>query len=232
MPDEQSLSRPELFDLLVSELADFAIVLVDTDGRFTSWHPGVRKNFGYTAEEFVGQPMELLLPAPDAYTGVGRHELQTATENGIASDTRWLVRKGGQPVLVEGVTLALRTGGNLAAFGKVMRDVTEQKNALDSLAALAEALDQAAVIVRRWDGTIDHWTTGCERLYGWTAQEAVGHVSHELLQTRFPEPIEGIQQELLGSRGWKGEIEQVCRDGNRVSVATQWALLTGGQHEP
>ncbi len=95
---------------------------------------------------------------------------------------------------MEGVTIALRdAGGKLAGFGKVARDVTERKTAEDNLKALASALDQSTVIVRRWDGTINHWTAGCEQLYGWTAQEAVGYVAHELLNTTFPIPLEQIR---------------------------------------
>lgn len=231
-PEEPNLSRQELLDLLVSELVDFVIVIADRDGRFTSWHPGVQHTFGYTAEEFIGQHIQLLLPVPDRLKGDGKHELDVARETGISADTRWLVRKDGQRLLVEGVTLGLRRDGKFAGFGKVLRDVTERKNTEDSLSALAEALDQTAVIVRRWDGTIDHWTAGCERLYGWTPQEAVGHVCHELLQTNFPESMDRIQQQLLVDRHWKGDVEHLRRDGSRLSVATYWALLTGAQNEP
>ncbi len=232
MPENTPLNRAELFDLLVSELAEFAVVLVDISGNFATWHPGVQQIFDYTADEFIGQTFDLLLPIPEQLRGAGKRELDQAATTGRANDTRWLVKKGGQRVMVEGVTVSLRVGGKLAGFGKVMRDVTQRKNTEDSLKALAEALDQASVMVRRWDGTIDHWTAGCERLYGWSAQEAVGHNCHELLRTKFPAPLEQIQQQLLLSRSWKGEVEHIRRDGTRVPVATQWALLTDGENDP
>ncbi len=225
-------SKKNIFDLLVANLSEFVIVLTSVDGNFTSWHPGVRQVFDYGPDEFIGQSVELLLQMTDRLRGVARRELERAAEAGYASDTRWLVKKGGQRVLVEGVTLALRDEGTLVGFGKVLRDVTERKNTEDSLRALTEALDQATVIVRRWDGTIDHWTAGCERLYGWTAEEAVGHVGQELLQTIFPVPLERIQQQLLLSRVWKGEVEQMRRNGTRVTVSTYWALLKDEENEP
>lgn len=232
IPEEPTPSRKDLLDLFVAELSDFVIVLADAEGTFKSWHPGVRQVFDYGPDEFIGQSLELLLPVAERLRGAGRRELEHAAETGRASDTRWLIKKGGQRILVEGVTLALREEGKLVGFGKMLRDVTERKNTEDSLTALAEALDQAIVIVRSWDGTIDHWTAGCERLYGWTAEEAVGHVCHELLGTVFPAPLEQIQQQLLLSRVWKGEVEHLRRDGTRVSVSTQWALLTDGENEP
>ncbi len=230
--DELPSDRRDLLDRLVAQLSDFVIVLASTEGRFTSWHPGVQQVFDYGPDEFIGQGVELLFPVGDRLRGRGRQELEHAAETGCAADTRWLVRKGGQRVLVEGVTLALHERGRLVAFGKVLRDVTERKHTEESLRALAEALDQATVIVRRWDGTIDHWTAGCEKLYGWTAEEAVGHVCHELLQAIFPVPLEQIQQQLLLSRMWKGEVEHMRRNGTRVSISTHWALLTDAENEP
>ena len=214
--EERQPSRKDLFDLLVAQLHDFVVVLADPEGRFQSWHPGVQRVFGYGPDEFIGQSFELLLPTAERLRGVARRELEQAAETGRAADTRWLLKKGGQRILVEGVTLGLRDGGKLVGFGKILQDVTEQRNTEESLRALAEALDQAAVIVRRWDGTIDHWTAGCQRLYGWTAAEAVGHVCHVLLRTTFPVPLEQVEQQLLLARIWQGEVQHIRRDGTKL----------------
>lgn len=232
MSEAPRLTRPELLDLLVADLSDFVVILLDTNGHFTTWNPGVEQHFGYTAEEFIGQHLEVLLPVAERLRGIAKRELEQAAETGKASDTRWLVKKSGQRIFVEGYTLGLRVNNQLAGFGKVMRDVTERKDAIDSLRALAEALDEATVIVRRWDGTIDHWTAGCERLYGWAADDAIGHITHELLRTNFPAPLEQIQQQLLLSGTWKGEVEHIRRDGTRLLVATHWALMSDGGNEP
>ncbi len=207
-------------------------MLMDTNGTFTSWHPGVQHQLGYLPDEFIGQSLEMLLPVADRFKGVAQRELQVAAETGRGSDTRWLVKKSGHRILVEGVTIGLRdAGGRLIGFGKVLRDVTERKNAEDNLKALAGALDQSTVLVRRWDGTVTHWTAGCESLYGWTAQQAVGYPVHELLKTVFPAPLEQIEQQLFSSGTWKGELEQVRLDGSRVYVATHWVLLADGGGE-
>jgi PAS domain S-box-containing protein len=111
-------------------------------------------------------------------------------------------------------------------------EITQRKPSEDDLTALARALDQSTVIVRQNDGTIDHWTAGCERLYGWTAEEAVGKPVQQLLQTTFPAPLDQIQQQLLDSGTWNGELEHVRRDGSRVFVSTHWVLLEDPQNEP
>ena len=190
--------RQHLLDNLISQLAEFVVVVADVEGRFLSWHPGVKHLFGYDASEFLGMSLAMLLPEPDRLAGDAERELASAAATGKASDTRWLVTKDGQQRLVDGVALALRDErGNLVGLGKVLRDVTEQGETEERLRALTRALEQSTVFMRELDGKISHWTTGCERLYGWTATEAAGKVSWDLLQTVFPEPIESIQAQLL-----------------------------------
>ncbi len=229
MPVESASTRKELFDLLVSELNEFVVVLVDVGGRFSSWHPGVRQLFGYTPDEFLGQNIELLLPAAERLARSGHHELDQAAAKGRTSDTRWLETKNGRRILVEGVTITLRNpDGSLAGYGKILHDVTERKTAEDSLSALAGALDQSIVLVKKWDGVIEHWTAGCETLFGWTAHEAVGRVAHELLHTTFPGTLEQIQNQLLTTGTWSGELEHVRKDGTQVAVSTHCVLMMLG----
>jgi PAS domain S-box-containing protein len=228
-PEQTTLSGKDLLTLLVSRLSEFVIVLLDREGRFTSWHPGVETQFGYTRDEFIGQYLELLLPPAERSRGSGRLELEQAADSGRASDTRWLTRKTGEKLLAEGVTLGLRDAeGRLAGFGKVLRDVTERKTAEDSLRVLAGALDQSTVVVRGWDGSVSHWTSGCARLYGWVAEEVVGANVHDLLQSKFPAPYNQIQKELLSSGIWNGEFACVCRDGRRIFIAAHWVLMPHG----
>lgn len=233
MAETTATSQSELLRLLVSQLSEFVIVLLDTNGHFTSWHPGVKQGFEYDAEEFIGEHLDLLLPAPDRLSGVSERELATAAKEGRASDTRWLAKKGGQQVLVEGVIVGLRDStGKLAAFGKVLRDVTERKKSDEQLRVLAGALEESPVFIRSWDGLIEHWTAGCERLYGWPAKEAVGRSASELLQTTHPQSLEHIKETLLTSGVWQGELGQIKRDGTPVIVSASWVLLSdrGGEH--
>jgi PAS domain S-box-containing protein len=232
MPDQGELSKKDLLDSLLSQLSEFVMVLLSPDGQFISWHPGVQQQFGYSQDEFIGQSIEVLFPLAERFRGAGRRELERAIDSGRVTDTRWLVRKSGQPILVEGVTIPLRdAAGKLAGFGKVARDVTERRTAEDNLKALASALDHSTVIVRRWDGTINHWTAGCEKLYGWTAQEAVGYIEHELLNTTLPVRREEIERQLLNTGTWIGELQHKRRDGSSVPIATQWVLLKNHSDE-
>jgi PAS domain S-box-containing protein len=228
MPTEQfQAERKGLLDLLVSELSEFIIVLANVEGRFSSWHPGVLHQFGYEAAEFIGMPISILYPESDRSNGEPERELATAASTGKASDTRWLQTKSGKLVLVEGVTLGLRDeSGQLAGFGKVLRHVTERRATEVRLKALTTALEQSTVFIRQLDGTITHWTKGCERLYGWSSSEAIGRYSSDLLRTNFPQPLTLIQDQLMRTGVWQGELGQTRRDGSYVYVSADWVLLT------
>jgi PAS domain S-box-containing protein len=220
------LTNDERLRILISELDEFVVVLCNTSGDFTSWHPGVLAQFGYTAGEFIGQNLELLFPAEVRNSGGVEREIATAAEKGRASDTCWLVKKSGERMMVDGVTIALREpAGELVGFGKVLLDITPLTTALESGRALAEALKQSNVLIRRWSGAIQHWTAGCERLYGWTAHEAGGKIADALLETVFPIPYAEIERQLLESGMWQGELQQVRKDRAPVFVSAQWVLV-------
>ena len=88
----------------------------------------------------------------------------------------------------------------------------------------AQLLDCACACVRDRDDRITLWTGGMERLYGWPQGEALGQVSHALLRTEFPRPLEAIRADLLRDGEWYGEVTQTRRDGGRLIVASQWVL--------
>ena len=83
-------------------------------------------------------------------------------------------------------------------------------------------LDLANVIIHDVEGNVLHWTTGCERLYGWTRQEAVGQVVHELLKTKYLVPRSEIVAALRERGSWEGEFEHRTKAGLAVSIASLW----------
>ena len=89
-----------------------------------------------------------------------------------------------------------------------------------------------AILIRGSDGGIGYWNRAAEDLYGWTADEAVGRVSHELLQTVFPTPIEQIENELVRSSRWEGVLVHTRRNGTKISVASRWSLRRGTPSVP
>ena len=92
------------------------------------------------------------------------------------------------------------------------------------LEKVVRLFDLTSVQVRDLEDRITRWSTGCERLYGFTAEQALGCVSHELLRTRSLEPLSKIRAQLLETGHWEGELTLIASDGRQILVASEWLL--------
>src|SRR5262245_23236159 len=94
--------------------------------------------------------------------------------------------------------------------------------------AAFRALERTQAMVRSLDGTIRQWSTGMQRLYGYSSEDAIGRRSQQLLRTEFSRPSDEIAKELLANEVWNGELTNYRKDGTRVCVASQWSLWRDG----
>jgi PAS domain S-box-containing protein len=85
-------------------------------------------------------------------------------------------------------------------------------------------LTHDTVFVRDMNDVITYWNRGAEELYEWKGGEAVGKITHQLLQTIFPMPLEDILAELLRTGRWEGELVHTKKDGTRAIVASRWSV--------
>jgi PAS domain S-box-containing protein len=121
---------------------------------------------------------------------------------------------------------------------RVERDLLQSRNELVQEVAVRTQqasllnLTHDTIFVRDMNHVITYWNRGAQELYGWTAEQAVGKHSRELLHTVFPIPIEQIEAELLNTDRWEGELEKTKADGNRVIVASRWSLQRNEQQLP
>src|SRR5579872_5079804 len=104
------------------------------------------------------------------------------------------------------------------------RRIDELRRRIRSLEAQAAGLGLAQVMTRSFPGEIRYWSRGMERLYGFTAAEAVGQISHRLLRTEFPGTLEEVERELLQRDEWTGELSHRGRDGQEIVVVSHQSL--------
>lgn len=223
-----------LYRLLVRELPEYAIFFVNPDGKTATWNAGVERILGYTEAEFLDRPFSILFTEEDQLAGVPQRELINALENGSASDERWLLRKDRERIFASGRLIACSSeSGELIGYTKIVRDQTARKRAEKRLGEihreqrkLARALDLSHTMIRDIDGSIRVWTRGAQELYGWTADEAVGSISHELLDSEFPEPLQQIHEKLWREGSWEGTLKHRTKDGRELFVASFWVMYS------
>lgn len=118
----------ERYRLLVEGATDYAIFMLDNDGKIISWNIGAERILGYQEAESIGQPFSLIFTPEAIERGKPEQELRKAVANGFAKENRWHVRKDGTPFWSQCVITPLQDeDGNLRGFSKIMQDITQRK---------------------------------------------------------------------------------------------------------
>jgi PAS domain S-box-containing protein len=139
---ERLRASEERLRLIVESVADYGILTLDPSGRITSWNLGAERIFGYSAEEAIGQPADIIFTLEDRGAGAPEEEMRRAAETGRAEDERWHVDKAGRRFYISGVLAPLAMDGVLAGYVKVARDVTQRKALEEALRRAHDELEQ------------------------------------------------------------------------------------------
>ena len=147
------------FELLVDAVTDYAIYMLDRNGRVASWNRGAQRFKGYTASEIIGRHFSLFYTPEDRATGLPQRALRTAEEEGKFEQEGWRVRKDGTRFRASVLIDPIRDdSGELIGFAKVTRDLTERWQAQQEMQAAREALAQAQKMeaIGRLTGGVAH----------------------------------------------------------------------------
>src|ERR1051326_3307749 len=144
--EEELRESEERFRLLIETVKDYAIILLDADGRIASWNAGAECITGYRAEEIVGQPFSRFYPRGDGPQKKPERLLKTATAEGRVEDDDWCQRKDGELFWASALLTVLSDeSSHLRGFSVVLRDITERKRAEEEIQRLNEELEQRVV---------------------------------------------------------------------------------------
>ncbi|MBD2747237.1 PAS domain S-box protein [Microvirga sp. BT688] len=134
----------ERFRLLVQGVTDYAIYMLDPQGRVTNWNAGAQRIKGYTQDEILGEHFSRFYTDEDKATELPRRALETAVREGKFEAEGWRLRKDGTRFWASVVIDPIRNDmGDLIGFAKITRDITERRQAQEALAQAQAALFQA-----------------------------------------------------------------------------------------
>ena len=210
----------------IVEFSDDAIISKTLDGFITSWNQGAERLFGYSKDEALGQPITLIIPL-DRLEEEAR--IIERLRRGERIDHFETIRRRKDGSLVE-ISLAISplrdSSGEVVGASKVARDIGGRLRIERALAEQARLLNLTndAVVIRDTSNRIRYWNRGANEMYGYSPEEAIGRVSHDLFQTVFPEPLDVIEDTLRRCGRWSGELVHKRKDGHELIAASRWAL--------
>ena len=226
----------ERFRLMVESVKDYAIFMLDPDGRITSWNEGAQRIKGYTAEEIIGRHFSIFYPEEKIAQAWPEHEIESALAEGRFEDEGWRLRKDGTRFWANVViTPVYDDEKRHIGFAKVTRDLSERRRKDDELRQseerlrlMIESVKDYAIFMLDPDGRITSWNEGAQRIKGYSTDEIVGkHFSifypPEALAKAWPE----YELKVARAEGrFEDEGWRLRKDGSRfwanVVITALW----------
>lgn len=206
----------------IIESADDAIISKDLNGIIRSWNPGAERLFGYTPDEAIGQPITMLIAADRQHEEI---DILARVRRGERVEHYETVRrtKDGREIPVSLTISPIKNElGRIVGASKIARDIRDRidaEHARGHLAAIIESADDA-IIGKDLNGVIRSWNKGAERLFGYTADEAIGQsVTLLMPPERQHEEPQILARLRRGERIEHYETVRVAKNGRRIPIS-------------
>ena len=213
----------------IVQSSDDAIISITPDGVILTWNEGARRLFGHTAMQAIGQPFTLLYPAteyPKAWSDL------EAVKRGERHYEAMRVRRDGGLIPVSVTAFPIQDGnGKITGIGVSYRNIAERKKAEAVQAELSVIVEQSndAIVSRSTDGKFQSWNKGAERMFGYSAVEAIGRPVSMILPPEERSAVEQkLQQTLRGEDVPPYETRRVTKDGRIIDVLASVSPVKDG----
>jgi PAS domain S-box-containing protein len=179
----------EKYRVLLDGVQDYAIFMMDRQGRVASWNAGAERIKGYKADEIIGQNYSRFYLQNEIDQGKPKAELQIAANSGRSEAERWRVRKDGSRFWANVVITAVRnSSGSLLGFSEISRDISERRETEAKYRGLLEAAPDSMVVVNQ-DGEIVLLNLQAEKQFGYRRDELVGQKVKNIIPEGFAERL-------------------------------------------
>jgi PAS domain S-box-containing protein len=205
-----------------------AIVVADSEQRVSLFNPAAERMFRCHAADAIGRPMEDFLPAELLATLPIKAGSSVTPLPKVLRDPFYGRRTDGPRFPIE-ASLSRAEAGGRYFLTAVVRDITERERTAAKIREQADLLDQAndAISVRDTYGCIVYWNQGAERLYGWSALEAMGAGPPGTLDAASFVSYREAHAIVSRTGEWEGEIQHVRKNREEVIVTSRWSILRG-----
>jgi formate hydrogenlyase transcriptional activator len=190
------------FRSLTEGVRDYAIFMLDPEGRISTWNEGAERIKGYRADEIIGQHFSRFYTDEDMQAGKPGLALQTAAAQGKFEDEGWRLRKDGSRFWANVIITAIRDpGGKLLGFSKITRDFTERRRAEEAIRISEQRFHSLfeyspdAIIVSDQDAKIAEVNSQVEKFFGYGRGELIGQPIEVLIPERFRQAHPGHRSE-------------------------------------
>jgi PAS domain S-box-containing protein len=208
------------------DLTHDTIFVRDMNDVINYWNRAAEEMYGWTGEEAIGQVSHHLMRTvfPTTLEEINEELFGAGHWEGELIHTK---RDGTQVVVASRWSLQQDDQARAIAILETNNDITESKRAAEALQRQANLLEQThdAIIAWEFPRTIIYWNRGAEQLYGFSREEAIGRLSHELLHTEHPLPRLAFEAILDREGEWTGELIHTTRDGRKITVESRHVLM-------
>jgi PAS domain S-box-containing protein len=187
---EEALRQSEQrYRMLLDGVQDYAIFMLDPDGRIVSWNAGAERIKGYTAEQIIGRNFSCFFPPEDIERGRPKEVLRMTAASGLYEEQGMRVRKDGSRFLASVTFTALHdSAGNLRGFSEISHDLSKRTESEAKYRGLLEAAPDAMVVVNP-DGEIVLLNVQAEKRFGYHRDELVGQKVKNIIPEGFAERL-------------------------------------------
>jgi PAS domain S-box-containing protein len=230
--DITELNRQRRFFEALLEVSPEAIVTTNLDDTVASWNPAAERLFGYAAEEALGRDIDgLVARRPDLHDEGKRHDRE-ANEGRIVRAITQRTRKDGSLVDVDIVGGPVTVGGELVAKHVFYHDITELQEQKRYFQSLLE-ISPTAIVITGLDSKIVSWNPAAEKLFGYSAEEAVGRTTDDLVATRSELHEQAVEYTQAAARGERIQAitQRTRKDGSLVDVEVLIVPVMAGEEQ-